>query len=123
MCDVRRALRHGRCSRIERLREKLRKGDVDLEPDEIQAAIEKATRKLGELQRIGAASGAADVRIFAKLPDAAERFRRQITAGLGGNPVESAKARLLLRATLGDIRLESGDGEAYGLVTSCAPAS
>jgi hypothetical protein len=36
--------------------------------------------------------------------------RRQITLGLDGNPVESAKARLLLRSALGDIRLEAGDG-------------
>ena len=42
--------------------------------------------------------------------NAAQAFRHQITLGLDGNPVESAKARLLLRSALGDIRLEAGDG-------------
>ncbi|MDB6012231.1 MAG: hypothetical protein JWL65_4481 [Gammaproteobacteria bacterium] len=79
----------------------------DMAPDEIEAAVEKARGKLAELLRTAATGG--DVRIFAKLPDAAERFRRQITLPLDGNRVESAKARELLRGTLGDIRLELGD--------------
>jgi hypothetical protein len=80
----------------------------DMAPDEIEAAVEKARGKLAELLRTAATAG-GDVRIFAKLPDAAERFRRQITLPLDGNRVESAKARELLRGTLGDIRLELGD--------------
>jgi hypothetical protein len=33
------------------LRERLRKGDADLAPEEIEAAIEKARSKLADLQR------------------------------------------------------------------------
>jgi site-specific DNA recombinase len=96
-------------ARIERLRERLRKGDEDMALDEIEAAIEKARGKLSELQRT-TATAEGDVRVFARFPDAAEAFRRQISLGLDGNPVESAKARMLLRSTLGDIKLEAGDG-------------
>jgi hypothetical protein len=88
--------------------ERLRKGDVDLTADEIEGAIRTAKAKLAELQRTTGAVG-GDVRIFARLPDAAERFRHQVTIGLQGNPVEAAKARMLLRAALGDIKLEAAE--------------
>jgi site-specific DNA recombinase len=95
-------------ARIERLRKRLRKGDVDLTADEIEGAIRAAKAKLAELQRTTGGVG-GDVRIFARLPDAAERFRHQVTIGLQGNPVEAAKARMLLRAALGDIKLEAAE--------------
>lgn len=36
-------------ARIERLRERLKRGDADMTPDEIQAAIERAEAKAHEL--------------------------------------------------------------------------
>ncbi len=46
-------------ARIERLKERLRRGDPDMTPDEVQAAIERAEAKARELCGLVAASGPA----------------------------------------------------------------
>jgi len=86
-------------ARIERLRERLKRGDPDMTADEIQAAIDLATAKRNELQHQhqGAMPSA---RMFAMLPRAAEAYRRQITLGLEGPPRASLKARLILARTV-----------------------
>jgi site-specific DNA recombinase len=78
-------------SRIERLRERMKRGDPDMTGDELQAAIEKAEEKRRELeeQQIGAAlSGRAP----SILPRAAELYRRQVAFGLEGGPQATLKA-------------------------------
>ena len=83
-------------ARIERLRERLRKGDPDMPPDEIEAAIERAEAKRRELeaQRPEAQEWA---HVLSMLPKAAELFRRQVEQGLNGNPSAAGKARVTLR--------------------------
>ena len=99
-------------ARIERLRERLKQGDPDMTPDEIQAAIERAEAKARELQGLGSAAIPA-MKIFTMLPRAAEAYRRQIALGLEGEPRATLKARSILRELFGgEIRLvpEPGDG-------------
>ncbi|HEY0942515.1 MAG TPA: recombinase family protein [Steroidobacter sp.] len=99
-------------ARIERLRERLRRGDPDMTPDEIQAAIERAEAKARELGGMQAAPTPA-MKAFTMLPRAAEAYRRQIALGLEGEPRAAAKARLILRELFGgEIRLvpEPGGG-------------
>jgi site-specific DNA recombinase len=92
-------------ARIERLRERLRRGDPDMAPDEIQAAIERAEAKARELGGLVATSTPA-MKAFTMLPKAAEAYRRQITLGLEGEPRAALKARLILRELFGgEIRL------------------
>lgn len=69
--------------RIERLRERLKRGDPDMAADDIQAAIDRALTKLHELTNTPPTmkDGA---RVFAAMLNAAERFRRQIAKGLDG---------------------------------------
>lgn len=43
-------------ARIERLRERLNRGDADMTSDEIQAAIERAEAKARELEGLGSAA-------------------------------------------------------------------
>lgn len=99
-------------SRIERLRERMKRGDPDMTADELQAAIEKAEEKRRELQeqQAGAAlsGGAPSI-----LPRAAELYRRQVALGLEGDPQATLKARVFLRDWFGGkIRLEPlPDGE------------
>jgi hypothetical protein len=93
-------------ARIERLRERLQKGDPDMTADEIQAAIDRAEAKRRELQ-----DQQPEVKQSAKLlsilPRAAELYRRQVAEGLDGNPREALKARVFLREWFsGKIRLE-----------------
>jgi site-specific DNA recombinase len=83
-------------ARIERLRERLKHGDPDMTPDEIQAAIERAEAKAGELQGLGSAAMPA-MKVFTLLPRAAEAYRRQIALGLEGEPRATLKARSMLR--------------------------
>lgn len=87
-------------ARIVRLRERLQRGDPDMTPDEIQAAIERAEAKRRELAAAQptAKSGA---RLFAALPRAADLYRRQITAGLNGDARADMKARVILRELFG----------------------
>jgi hypothetical protein len=89
--------------RIARLRDRLKNGDPDLAPDELQAAIERAMEKREQLvaaQRPAAAK-ADHARILAALPDAAKRYREMINKGLSGSPEETARARVVLRDLLG----------------------
>lgn len=92
-------------ARIERLRERLKRGDEDMTPDEIQAAIERAEGKARELQGLGSAAMPA-MKVFTMLPRAAEAYRRQIALGLEGEPRATLKARSILRELFGgEIRL------------------
>lgn len=43
------------------------------------------------------------------MPRAAELYREQIDLGLGGDPAAAAKARTILRETLGEIALSPGE--------------
>lgn len=92
-------------SRIERLRDRLKRGDPDMTPDEIQAAIERAEAKAHELQSLDTRTAPA-LKIFTMLPRAAEAYRRQIALGLEGEPRATLKARSILRDLFGgEIRL------------------
>jgi hypothetical protein len=91
-------------ARIERLRERLYVGDPDLEPDELQMAIEAAQRKRRDLvdaQPVARHSA----KINAALPRAAAAYRKQIEKGLEVNPREANKARVILRDLLGPIQM------------------
>lgn len=90
-------------ARLERLRERLRKGDPDLTDDELQAAIERVQAKRQELSL--AQSTDESAKVLAMLPRAAELYRRQIDAGLEKDPELAQKARLILRELLGPIQL------------------
>src|SRR5262249_25284547 len=78
--------------RIERLRDRGKRGDPDMTPDEIQAAIERAEAKAEELQNLDARTAPA-LKVFTLLPRAAEGYRRQIALGLEGEPRVMLKAR------------------------------
>lgn len=94
-------------ARIERLRERLRKGDPDMPPDEIEAALERAEGKRRELEaQLPEAQQFSNV--LSILPKAAELFtsgrarsRRQSTAGWQGS---SDFARVVLRTNRLDAR-------------------
>ena len=93
-------------SRIERLRERMKRGDPDMAADEIHAAIEKAEEKRRELQE-QQAGAALSGRAPSILPRAAELYRRQVALGLEGDPQATLKARVFLRDWFGGkIRLE-----------------
>ena len=90
--------------RIERLRDRLTAGDPDLEPDEIQDAIDKAEQKRRELLDTQPAAKQS-AKMLAALPKAADAYRRQIALGLHDDPRAAGKARALLRKLLGTVRL------------------
>jgi site-specific DNA recombinase len=93
-------------ARIERLRERLRKGDPDMTPDELQATIDRAEEKRRELEA-HQPSVKASAKVLSVLPRAAELYRRQVVEGLDGNQREALKARVFLREWFsGVIRLE-----------------
>lgn len=92
-------------ARLGRLRERLRTGDPDMEPDELRAAIEKVEAKRQELMDLNS-EGRDSAKVMSMLPKAAELYRKQITDGLDGNPEAAAKARIILRDMLGEIRLQ-----------------
>lgn len=94
-------------ARIERLRERLKAGDPDLDADELQGAIESAERKRRDLQKAQPAARAS-ARVRAMLPKAAQLYTRQIEMGLAGDEREALKARVFLRQAFGgEIRLEA----------------
>lgn len=72
-------------ARIERLRERLKRGDPDMAPDELQAAIDRAEVKRRELQSLDA-TALQSAKMFGMLPRAVEMYRRQIALGLEGDP-------------------------------------
>jgi site-specific DNA recombinase len=90
-------------ARLERLRERLRKGDPDLTDDELQMAIDRVESKRQELALAQSADESS--KVLAMLPRAAELYRRQIDAGLQKDPEAAQKARLVLRELLGTIQL------------------
>src|SRR5208337_2994494 len=85
--------------RIERLRVRLRNGDLDLAPDELEAALSKAEEKRRLL--LNAPSAATGARMISMLPSAAAEFREQIKHGLAGDAGASLKARVVLRQYFG----------------------
>jgi hypothetical protein len=89
------------------VRERLRKGDPDLEADELQAAIDQAETKRKQLlaAQPEAKQGA---KLLTVLPKAAELYRDQIARGLDGDPRAALKAHVILRDLLGKIRLVPG---------------
>jgi hypothetical protein len=97
-------------ARIARLRERLKNGDADLAPDELEIAIAGALGKRQELTQ-GAPARNEGARILALLPGAADEFRREIERARRGESAAALKARVTLRKLLGDIRLEPGEEE------------
>lgn len=91
-------------ARISRLRERFSAGDPDMEPDEIIAAINKAEQKRKKIidTQPEARQSAKIVTLATK---AAEEYRQQIAKGLNSDPQAAAKARVVLRKLLGEIRL------------------
>jgi hypothetical protein len=87
-------------ARITRLRERLGRGDPDMAPDEIQAAIDRAEEKRRELEAAQPAARAG-AKVLAMLPKAAALYRAQIEAGLDGDARAAAKARIILRGLFG----------------------
>jgi site-specific DNA recombinase len=85
--------------RIARLRARLRDGDPDLAPDELEAALAKAEEKRRAL--LTARPSADGARVIAMLPDAAKEFREQIKQGMAGDAGASLKARIVLRQYFG----------------------
>ncbi|MDB6009992.1 MAG: Resolvase protein [Gammaproteobacteria bacterium] len=104
-------------ARIQRLRERLKHGDADMLPDEIQAAIDRAEVKRLELDSQQPGKGTA--KVLSILPKAPEMFRRQIADGLNGNEREALKSRVILREMCGgriDLKREGEELWAeYGL--------
>ena len=93
-------------ARIERLRERLRKGDPDMTADELQAAIDRAEQKRHELEA-QQPTAQHSAKVVSMVPKAAELFRRQIVQGLDGDAWAALKARVFLREWFGGkIRLE-----------------
>jgi site-specific DNA recombinase len=91
--------------RITRLRERLKLGDPDMAPDDIQAAIDRADTKRQELMAQQPAA-VISAKILKLLPKTAEAARREIAEALAGNSRASLKAREMLReAYNGEIRL------------------
>lgn len=87
-------------ARIDRLRERLKAGDPDLDADELQGAIESAERKRRDLQNAQPAAKTS-ARVRAMLPKAAKLYTRQIDLGLAGDEREALKARVFLREAFG----------------------
>lgn len=98
-------------ARIDRLRERLKAGDPDMTPDELQATIERAEAKRRELNNAAARSTAGgSAQILSILPKAAEYYGQQIALGLDGDPRAAAKARPIVRELLGGkVRLIPGE--------------
>jgi hypothetical protein len=91
-------------ARIGRLRERLKHGDPDMTPDEIQAAIDRAEAKRQELET-QQPEARQSAKVLTVLPAAAKLYRRQIAEGLDGNERAALKARVFLRELLGRINL------------------
>jgi site-specific DNA recombinase len=93
-------------ARIERLRERLVKGDPDMPADEIQAAIDRAEAKRQELAA-EQPEAKQSAKVLSFLPRAAHLYCRQITLGLEGDSRAALQARVFLRDWFGGkIRLE-----------------
>ena len=108
--------------RIGRLRDRLVDGDPDLEPDEIQGAIDRAEEKRRELMEMQPAAKQS-AKLTAMLPKAAAEYRRQIEMGLDDDPRAAGKARALLRKLLGTIRLCPGPDKSLWAEYQIYPAA
>lgn len=109
-------------ARIMRLRERLKAGDPDLTPDELQAAIDRAEAKRRQVFDVQPTER-ENARVLAMLPRTAELYREQIDQGLGGDPTGSAKARTILREMLGEIMLSPGEGGSLWAEYAMQPAA
>ena len=97
-------------ARIGHLSERLRQGDHDLDPDELQAAIDRAEAKRRDLEGQEPAARAS-ARMLAMLPRAAEEFRKQLALGLKGSEQDVLRARVALQRHFGgEIRLVTEPG-------------
>lgn len=99
-------------ARIDRLRERLRKGDPDMAADEIEAAIARAEEKRRELEA-QQPTAQASAKVLSILPRAAEVYRRQVEMGLEGDARAALKARVFLREFLGRIELKREGAELW----------
>jgi len=92
-------------------------------PDEIEAAINRAEEKLRELEQQQPAAKAS-AKLFSMVPKAAQAYRKQVAAGLDGNPREAEKARALLRRLCvdGKVTLIPGEDGSLTAVGAFAPA-
>ena len=108
--------------RIGRLQDRLRQGDPDFEPDELQAAIDRAEQKRRELMESQPAAKES-AKMIAMLPKAAKEYRRQIKLGLDQDPRAADKARAILRKLLGRIDLRPGPDESLWAEYEICPAA
>lgn len=110
-------------ARLDRLRERLQRGDPDMTTDEIQAAIDRAQSKRRDLAQASSLEEAGSA-VMAMLPRAAERYRQQIAKGLDGDPRAALKARVILRDLFGGkIRLVPGNGSSLFAEFDLHPAA
>lgn len=86
--------------KIERLRARLRGGDPDIGPEEIEAALSKAQERRRMLLSQASAPNVAQE--IAMLPTAAADFSQQIKLGLAGDRSASLRARVTLRLYFGE---------------------
>jgi site-specific DNA recombinase len=108
--------------RIARLQDRRCKGDPDLEPDEIQAAIDLAEQKRRELEE-AQPDAKESAKMIAMLPNAAKEYRRQITLGLDQDARAANKARTFLRKLLGPIELCPGPDKSLWARYEICPAA
>lgn len=100
-------------ARLDRLRERLRKGDPDMEPDELQTAIDRVHAKRQQLAvSLQPADGTA--KVLAMLPKAAEMYCKQIVAGLDGHPEATGRAREILRELIGTVTIKTEGDQVWG---------
>ena len=100
-------------ARLDRLRDRLRKGDPDMEPDELQTAIDRVHAKRQQLAvSLQPADGTA--KVLAMLPKAAELYCKQIVAGLDGHSEATGRAREILRELIGTVTIKTEGDEVWG---------
>ena len=109
-------------ARIMRLRERLKAGDPNRTPDDLQAAIDRAEAKRRQVFDVQPTER-ENARVLAMLPRTAELYREQIDQGVGDDPAASAKARTILREMLGEIMLSPRDGGSLWAEYAMQPAA
>jgi site-specific DNA recombinase len=105
-------------SRLERLRRRLRDGDPDMAPDELQAAIERAEAKRRQLVA-GYREGGEIARVLSAIPRAAELCEERIALGLHGDLQACEEARVILRSLIPD-RIQLSRKDDGSLWAHCA---
>lgn len=93
-------------ARLDRLRERLRKGDPDIEPDELQMAIDWAQMKRQQLAAPVLTDGSLR-EVLTMLLKLAGVYREQVVAGLNGNSEATARARSILRELIGVVMIKA----------------